>query len=106
MREINVKVTRPIEIIETKIATKEIIHSILERKTNKEIEVGILLQGSDGEILKDEYYMISGENYSMLMSDSPSFAIGKPENEYREIDLWHVIDLIRTERGTNPEFVV
>ncbi|WP_181950802.1 hypothetical protein, partial [Sporomusa ovata] len=74
---------------------KEDIISIAEDKANKHIHVKINLVGASGNTVLSEEYGIDGDKYLLLMSANPTFAPSKPENEYRECDLWYIIDLIR-----------
>ncbi|MER2057237.1 MAG: hypothetical protein ABTA16_00355 [Niallia sp.] len=53
------------------------------------------LESSDGTTT-----IIEGEYYDLLMSQSSEFTEGKPLNDYREHDLWYVIDLKRNEQQT------
>jgi len=78
----------------TETITQEVIDSIYEVKNLESITVTVSLINSVGDKVKSESHEIVGDNYRLLMSDSPNFAPNKPENEYREVDLWHVIDLI------------
>lgn len=59
------------------------------------IAVTINLKNKNGDVVKTESYEIIGEHYDLLMSESPGFADGKPANEYRESDLWYIIDMLR-----------
>ena len=67
---------------------------------NKEIQViNVYLRYLDAEnsiISEVRRVDIEKENYELLMSERPSFAPGKPANEYRECDLFYFVDLIRT----------
>jgi hypothetical protein len=78
-----------------KLATTEELVSIMETKLNRLVQVRVHIKDGHGEVIQNEAFDISDENYDLLMSESPSFAPGKPLNEYREQDIWHVIDLIR-----------
>lgn len=80
--------------IEASIVTESIL-SISEDKDKKQIVIITDLIGADGVKIKDELYCISGSNYDLLMSANPTFAPNKPMNEYRENDLWYIIDLIK-----------
>ncbi|CQR74168.1 hypothetical protein SOV_22950 [Sporomusa ovata DSM 2662] len=95
MREVNktVNVTKTVQ--EAIAIVKEDIISIAEDKANKHIHVKINLVDVSGNIVMSEEYGIDGDDYTLLMSANPDFAPNKPENEYREADLWYIIDLIR-----------
>jgi len=75
-------------------ATEEIT-TIVEDKSKSYINVGITFKDSDSNTIGTENVMIVGDHYTLLMSANPEFATSKPENEYRESDLWYIIDLIR-----------
>ncbi|OCT12636.1 hypothetical protein A8709_33030 [Paenibacillus pectinilyticus] len=79
-------------------AVTEEMSRINETKILKNVEVTITYKDQSGFILKNEQFLISGDNYDLLMTENPDFAPGKPANEYREADLWHVIDLLRNEQ--------
>jgi hypothetical protein len=85
------------EIIENNIpVVSEEFITINENKQSEIIQVFISVKSADGTVVKEEGYQIFGDEYKSLMSESPSFAPGKPANEYREVDLWHIIDSIRS----------
>lgn len=75
-------------------AITEEIYLIEENKLNNTVVVRTVFKGIYGEVLSEMTYWITGDNYDKLMADSPEFAPGKPENEYREVDLWYIIDKI------------
>ncbi|WP_331697658.1 hypothetical protein [Paenibacillus sp. IITD108] len=64
-------------------------------KPTKTIEVLIHLKDEQDEVIRSEQVAISGTMYELLMSENPSFAPNKPQNEYREVDIWYIVDLIR-----------
>ena len=76
------------------VVTSESILSINENKVSKDIVVEVGLQNDD-KIVSTEVHYITDSKYDLLMSASPNFATGKPVNEYREVDLWYIIDLLR-----------
>ena len=82
------------------VATKEELIYIGENKELGIVECTIHYKDVDGNVIGNEFVEITGEKYGLLMSASPSFAPSKPENEYREEDLWYIIDLIRTENAS------
>lgn len=99
MRSINKSFTKT-EIIEKPVvATKEEIIRINEDKIVKEIIVSVNFKDNN-ELISNETIKIDNEMYDLLMSESPDFAQGKPLNEYRESDLFYVIDLIRADSST------
>lgn len=82
-----------------KQATIEEILSINENKQMRFINVVVgykVDEVSDFIQNVNDIYEIVGDNYDLLMSENPEFAEGKPQNEYREADVWHIIDLIRS----------
>lgn len=95
MREVSKTVNVSKTVQEAIVVTREEIISILDDKTNKHIHVKINLVDASSNTVLIEEYGIDGDKHSLLMSANPSFAPNKPENEYREEDLWYIIDLIR-----------
>lgn len=98
MRNIERTVDIKGEVLESKTATKEQIITIQENKEDEAIFLEVALFCDNGNKLKVETFNIINENYDLLMSESPNFAIGKPKNEYRESDLYYFVDLIRNQR--------
>lgn len=82
-------------------AYSEEFTSIIEMKNAKTIRAVSDYKNASGKVIGSEEYEISGEWYELLMSESPKFAPGKPVNEYREADLWHVISLIQENQLEN-----
>jgi len=72
-------------------STHEQITKIKEDKDMRTVEVEVCYYQAD-EFVKKVSFLIDGENYAYLMSEGPDFAPDKPVNEYREIDLWHILD--------------
>lgn len=95
MRECNkeIELQKVTNIVE--IATTEEIVRITEDKVSNLICVDTISKNANGDIINNENTTIYGDYYNMLMSESPSFAPNKPQNEYREDDIWYIIDLIR-----------
>ena len=85
------------QLIEGLITNEEVLTEIKNR-TLKYIEVEIAQYDSDLYEVAKQRYTIDGDKYELLMSESPDFAPGKPKNDYREDDLFYIIDLIREER--------
>lgn len=100
MRYINIPINyvKPVPI--NGVITKEEFEEIIENKVYKTIIVSIQQYDSDDYLVRTVKQTIDGDKYELLMSESPEFAEGKPENEYREIDLWYIIDKIREEQTT------
>lgn len=94
MREVSLQLTKTVTEYVMVTAVSEEIISIQEDKIGRNIEVVTEFKSAHGESLKRQAHTISGNYYDLIMSANPDFAPGKPENEYREIDLWHVIDLL------------
>jgi len=80
-------------------ATSEEFSTILENKSNQYIAVTVNQKDLNNRVLLSYKYTIDGDKYAQIMSANPPFAPEKPANEYRESDLWHMVDLIRTEQG-------
>jgi len=66
----------------------KVITAILSSKDEQQTEIN------------SENFEITGDNYNLLMSDSPSFAPGKPSDDFRREDLFYIIDKIRDEQQT------
>lgn len=94
MRNVN----KPITINEyretVKIATKQEIIAISEDKNLKTINVKANYYDESGEFVSESNFIIEGDAYDLIMSEAPTFAPNKPLNEYREEDLWHIIDTL------------
>lgn len=76
-------------------ATRE---DIVVKNTNKEMKliyVEVSFTKEDGTELNRDKLTITGENYDLLMSESPEFAPNKPINDFREEDLFYIIDKMR-----------
>ncbi|MEM5592712.1 hypothetical protein AAHH67_15085 [Niallia circulans] len=100
MRSINKEIKLTKQIIVTDIAINEDFRTILKDKYNKVVTVEVVTQNKDGVVVtENEYYDITGDNYDLLMSESPDFAPNKPVNDFREEDLWFIIDRIRAEKS-------
>ncbi|GMG71829.1 hypothetical protein ICR95_20955 [Priestia megaterium] len=95
MRGINKDFTISVSTEIVKTATEESFSLIIENKESKFVNVEVVFKTSDGEILDRQAYQINDEKYDLLMADCPDFSPNKPSNEYREADLWYMIDLIR-----------
>lgn len=77
------------------IASERIIQ-INEDKISMQIVATYGLYDVQDMLIEQRSCVIQGEHYVLIMAKSPDFAPGKPANEYRESDLWYVIDLIMT----------
>lgn len=75
------------------VATERIIE-INENKINNRIIVTYGFYDEQGAMIEQKSCIIQDSLYELIMSDSPDFAPGKPENEYRESDLWYIIDML------------
>lgn len=96
IRECNREIYFNKMIIVSELIKSETIVSIFENKKAETVEVVVDCYNEKNEFIKDEQYLIKGEKYDLLMSANPDFAPNKLENEYREADLWHIIELIRS----------
>ncbi len=79
----------------TVVATSEAIVNIIEEKKNRIVYVVTEYLEHNGNVIGEESTIITESDYDLLMQESPEYAPQKPFNEYRESDLWHIIDLIR-----------
>lgn len=95
MRSVNYELTYKKETEVTNTIIKEELINISENKIDKTIELTINKYDDSDCIAGVEYVNIVGDNYDLLMSANPTFAPNKPENEYREEDLWYIIDVIK-----------
>lgn len=94
MRTVDYQINKMIQQIDTIQITGEKLFRITEEKTSRVVLCDIGIYSNDS-LIDTKQIIIEGEHYNSLMSDSPDFAPNKPENEYREVDLWHVIDVVR-----------
>lgn len=83
------------EIVVLAQQTHEDIISTSHDKMSKRLAFTVNLYREDGSLINPESYLIEGEDYNYLMSVDPAFTEGKPENDYREVDLWCMVDKIR-----------
>lgn len=83
------------EIVVIANQTHEEIVSTSYDKIAKRLELTVHLYRGDGSFINGESYVIEGDDYAFLMSADPAFSEGKLENEYRESDLWCMVDKIR-----------
>lgn len=81
-------------------ATSETIATINENKNSKSVVVSTEYRDENGIVLGTESVVITGGDYELLMQANPSYAPQKQINEYRESDLWHIIDLIRSRNNS------
>lgn len=72
----------------------------IEEVPNSLVNVLIGKTDSTGEfIVPQQYqnYIIDGDNYTELNGPPTSWAPDKPTGTYRNQDLWHFIDILRSE---------
>jgi len=72
----------------------------IEEVPNISVNVMVGTTDSTGEfIVPQQYslYMIDGANYTELNGPPTSWAPDKPRGTYRNQDLWHFIDILRSE---------
>lgn len=82
-------------VVSTSVTTtNEEIVSIHESKDSQQISIKINYLDSNNVSIGEDYVYVGGNDYTLLMSANPTFAIQKPANEYREIDLWFMLDYI------------
>jgi hypothetical protein len=63
------------------------------------VYVGVLAedgQSFDNATYKPQEFLISGEMYTELNGPPTSWAPDKPDGTYRNQDLWHFIDILRS----------
>ena len=96
MRTINREISRVKVENVAEMATAEQIVNIFEDKRSKVISIVVALTNVESEFIYEEHYEIKSDHYELLMSEYPDFAPSKPKNEYREEDIWHFVDLIRS----------
>jgi hypothetical protein len=83
------------EIVVLAQQTHEDIISTSHDKISKRLQLTVHLYRADGTLINPETYVIEGEDYTFLMSVDPAFTEGKPEGDYREVDLWCMVDKLR-----------
>ena len=72
----------------------------IEEVPNNLVNVLVGKTDSTGEfIVPQQYqnYIIDGDNYTELNGPPTSWAPDKPTGTYRNQDLWHFIDILRSE---------
>lgn len=94
MRNVSKEIIHTKEVNVTETIVQENISQILENKNAKIMQVTVESYNANNELILKKDYVVDNGNYDLLMSANPSFAPNKPENEYRESDLWYIIDLI------------
>ena len=88
MREINIPAETVYEEIRSIEEIPPISVMVMVGKTN-----------ASGEFIVPqayELYMIEGDNYTELNGPPTSWAPDKPDGTYRNQDLWHFIDILRS----------
>lgn len=83
------------EIVVLAEQTHEDIVSTSYDKISQRLQLTVHLYRVDESLINPESYVIEGEDYIFLMSTNECFEPGKEENQYREIDLWCMVDRIR-----------
>lgn len=96
MRQSNNVFTTSEYVTTTRTAASEYIVVCYENKDNKYVSVVVNYLDENNIVIGEKRFDITGDHYDLLMSESPDFAPGKPLNEYREVDLFYIIDLIDT----------
>ena len=54
------------------------------------------LLNDNNEMVEEQDINITGDDYDLLMSQSPEFSPGKVAGDCREEDVWYMVDLIRS----------
>ena len=97
MREVQI----PIEYIKPVLTNGRIVkEDIIERNDKrlyKTLSVKVQQFDVDNNMVRELDYIINGEKYDLLMSNSSIFQSGKPIEDFRLNDIWPIIDLIRSE---------
>lgn len=101
MRTINKTYTINKVVTETVTAVREDIVTYSVDREQKFVYVKTSCKDVDNNEVDSQELKIIGENYDLLMSESPDFAQGKPENDFRECDLFYVIDKVRSEQTSS-----
>lgn len=83
------------EIVVIANQTHEDIVSTSHDKISKKLSLTVHLYREDQSFINGESYVIEGGDYAFLMSDDPAFAEGKMADDYREVDLWCMVDKLR-----------
>lgn len=84
-------------IIEQRIANRREVIIKTNNRDSGIYEVTINYYDSQG-FIASVFITIFGEYYDLLMSQSPEFAPGKPENECRDEDIFYVLDKMESEQ--------
>jgi hypothetical protein len=92
VRSVNYQVTCEKLMPVTVDVVIERIANIYEDKLSSNITVTIQSLDSEGAVVSEKQKCIVAEAYNILLSANPDFAPGKPENEYREADIFYVLD--------------
>lgn len=97
MRVSEKEITVVRSVISKVLAATEHLISINNYKESRTLVATVQYRDQDDLEIGQRTWYVTGEKYDLLMSESPNFAPGKPENEYREVDVWHIIDLLGNE---------
>ncbi|WP_445506785.1 hypothetical protein [Niallia sp. 03190] len=100
MRTVNLNIDITRVMSETKSVVEEDILIKNDSKSQKYLYVQTVYRDANRTPIKYNDISITGSYYDLLMSQTPDFAPNKPLNEYREVDLWYIIDLIRAEQSS------
>lgn len=95
MRKVGIEIERKITTTVRDIAVKEDFQYINHYKSNSYAEISTVFFNDKDEPIQHNYYEITGELYELLMSDSDMFPPGKIKGEFRDEDLWCIVDKIR-----------
>ncbi|MED3792311.1 hypothetical protein P4571_07640 [Niallia alba] len=104
MISINKPITISRFVTETIIATSKDFTKVVKDKEKQVIEVEIRYIDVNGNEISRESYRIVGELYDLVMSQSPDFAEGKPADDFRDNDLWYIIDKIEEDKDTIVQY--
>ncbi|MFR4285616.1 MAG: hypothetical protein ACLUQ0_05330 [Enterococcus italicus] len=94
-REIGISIPIYKTVTVEEVVTKEELTYINHNITENQITVGTRFFNPSGQMIKEDTVFITGDNYSLLMSDSEVFEDGKELGVIRDADLWYVIDKVR-----------
>lgn len=88
----NITITKTVEV-EVAAVTCDLVNMIWSIGA-KNIQLNLAYKETDGTVVKQNSISITGDNYTLLLSSSPSFAPSKPSGSFRECDLWFMVDYI------------
>lgn len=64
-------------------------------------EYGTMTEGEFSRTAEGQRTIINGDAYNEIMSESPQWAVGKPAGQFREEDVFIVLDMIASGKLKN-----